>query len=122
MASISEFNRDLRVLLRILSNEKKALISNNADKIVQLVEKKTEFVDKLDKYKGLDIATDEEAMKLIAEINEIQETNLMLTKQAHSYNEVLMDSIAKNINKNNTYSPYGSSNKSNNVNFIDQSV
>lgn len=122
MASISEFNRDLRALLRILSNEKKALISNNTDKIVQLVEKKTEFVEKLDKYKGLDIATNEEAMKLIAEVNEIQETNLMLTKQAHSYNEVLMDSIAKNINKNNTYSPYGSSNKSNNVNFIDQSV
>lgn len=122
MASISEFNRDLRALLRILSNEKKALINNDADKIVQLVEKKTEFVEKLDKYKGLDIAANEEAMKLIKEINEIQEINLMLTKQAYSYNEVLMDSIAKNINKNNTYSPYGSSNKSNNVNFIDQSV
>lgn len=122
MASISEFNRDLRALLRILSNEKKALINNDADKIVQLVEKKTQFIEKLDKYKNLDIAANEEAMKLIKEVNEIQELNLLLTKQAYSYNEVLMDSIAKNINKNNTYSPYGSSNKSNNVNFIDQSV
>lgn len=122
MASISEFNRDLRALLRILSNEKKALINNDAGKIVQLVEKKTQFIEKLDKYKSLDIAANEEAMKLIKELNEIQETNLLLTKQAHSYNEVLMDSIAKNINKNNTYSPYGSSNKSNKVNFIDQSV
>lgn len=123
MATIQELLTHLREIVKLLYDEKEALLNNDGHLVAELVEKKTEYIEKLAEYKGIEIASNEKLMSLIKEIDSLQETNLLLTKQALSYQEVLLESIAKNIQAlANTYSPKGSYSNSNSINLVDQSV
>lgn len=123
MAAIVELIAILKGIIKLLYVEKEALLNNDGHAIAEIVEKKNEYLEKLKELKGIDASSDERVMSLIEEINSLQETNLLLTKQALGYQEMLMESIAKNMkNLSNTYSPKGGYNQNNNVSFIDQSV
>lgn len=123
---MKELIKKLKALIKVLEEEKEALIKNDGEKIVHLVKVKSEYTDALIEFKGLDIENDETAMKLIGKINDLQEINMLLTKQALAYQNAILESISKNINNinksSNTYSSKGSYESKNNINLIDQSI
>lgn len=123
MLKIDNLIKELKGLTGILYEEKEALLNNNGHEVAEIVEKKKEYIERLEGFKGLDIEGDERVMTLVDQINQLQETNLLLTKQALSYQEVLIESIAKNINNaHSTYSQKGGFNKPSSINLVDQSV
>lgn len=123
MGNIQEFTNDLKGLLKTLYDEKEALLDSDGHKVAEIVEIKNEYLEKFANYKGLDIKNNKKCMEIIEEINSLQEINLLLTKQALSYQDVLLESISKNIkNMSNTYSAKGNYDGKNDVSLIDQSV
>jgi len=129
MTQFKDLCNHLNSLLKLLEEEEEALIHNDASKISELVEKKNEYVEVLSPYSlsQNDVMLTEgeksQLVKLVEEINSVQETNLLLTKQALSYQNSLLEAIAKNIqNTSNTYSAKGDYQKSNNIGLIDQEV
>ena len=123
MATIQELISNLKFILKLLYEEKEALLHNDGNKVAEILENKKIYIENLTQLKGLDIEHNQKVMSLIHEINSLQEINLLLTKQALSYQEMLIESIAKNIqNRTTTYSQKGSFNITDNINFIDQSV
>lgn len=111
----------LKSLLKLLYEEKEALINNDGLKVAEIVEKKNEYIEKLSQFH--EVSPSEQILNIIEEIKTLQETNLLLTKQALSHQNILLESIAKNIkNISNTYSSKGSYNKTNNLGLIDQKV
>ena len=126
MTQFKDLCNHLNSLLKLLEEEEEALIHNDVSKISELVEKKNEYVEVLSQYSLSQndvIPTAEEKsqlVKLVEEINSIQETNLLLTKQSLSYQNSLLEAISKNIqNTSNTYSAKGDYQKSNNIGLID---
>ncbi|MPW24766.1 hypothetical protein GC105_03045 [Alkalibaculum sp. M08DMB] len=110
-------------LRKLLQEEKQALLHNHGEKVAKLVEEKKDYIEKLAKYKGIGIESNKKAMALIEDINAVQETNLLLTEQAMSFQSLLLESIAQNLqNMSNTYSQNGKYNSENNINLLDQSV
>lgn len=123
MGNIQQFTNDLKGLLKTLYDEKEALLDSDGHKVAEIVEIKNEYLEKFANYKGLDIKNNKKCMEIIEEINSLQEINLLLTKQALSYQDVLLESISKNIkNMSNTYSAKGNYDGKNDVSLIDQSV
>ena len=129
MTQFKDLCNHLNSLLKLLEEEEEALIHNDVSKISELVEKKNEYVEVLSQYSLSQndvIPTAEEKsqlVKLVEEINSVQETNLLLTKQSLSYQNSLLEAISKNIqNTSNTYSAKGDYQKSNNIGLIDQEV
>lgn len=113
----------LKNILKLLKKEKLALVKNDTNKIDEIVRQKTELIEGLAKYKGLDIQNNKEAMDIIKEINSLQELNLLLTKQALSYQNTILESMSKNIGSaSNTYSSKGKYDTGNSINIIDHSV
>ena len=109
--------------MNLLKDEKKALIDNDGNKVITIVESKTLALEKLSKFKGYDIENSKKITSIIGEINELQEINLLLTKQALSFQDVLLESISKNIQSlSNTYSGKGHYEVSTNINLVDESV
>lgn len=114
---------NLKNIISLLEQEKTALINNDVDKVTEIVNKKNELIEKLGAFKGMDVENFKEAMDLIKEIDSMQELNLLLTKQALSYQNAVLESISQNINNfANTYSSKGTYENTNNINIIDQSV
>lgn len=113
----------LEVIYNLLEEEKDALIHNDVDKISVIVEKKLVQVGKLDEFEGIDVNNNKEVAKLVEEINSLQELNMLMTRQALSYQNGLLENISKSIyNLTNTYSSQGKYESTNNVSIIDQSV
>ena len=120
---MEELMEMLRGLIQLLEEEKQALIQNKGNRVEEIVRAKGKYIDRLAQFKGLDIEKDEKAMELIEEINSIQELNLLLTNQALSHQNAILESIIDNVNKlSNTYSAKGSYEKENSINLIDQSL
>ena len=114
---------NLKSIIRLLEQEKVALINNDAEQISEIINKKNQQMQGLSVFKGMDVENNKQAMDLIQEINSMQELNLLLTKQALSYQNALLESISQNLNNfANTYSSKGTYENTNNVNIIDQSV
>lgn len=123
MGSIQELISDLKGLLKTLYEEKEVLLQSDGHRIAEIVEIKNDFIEKLAKYKGIEFEKNQKVIEIIEEINSLQEVNLLLTKQALSYQDVLLESISKNIkNMSNTYSAKGNYDSKNDVSLIDQSV
>ena len=123
MGSIQELISDLKGLLKTLYEEKEVLLQSDGHRIAEIVEIKNDFIEKLAKYKGIEFEKNHKVIEIIEEINSLQEVNLLLTKQALSYQDVLLESISKNIkNMSNTYSAKGNYDSKNDVSLIDQSV
>ena len=113
----------LETIYDLLEKEKDALIHNDVDKISEIVEKKVVQIEKLEEHKGIDANNNQEVVNLIKEINSLQEINMLMTRQAMSHQNVLLDNISKNIyNLTNTYSSQGKYESTNNITIIDQSV
>lgn len=120
---MKELLKHLKEIIKLLEEEKEALVKNHGDKIQDLVKAKSEIMDKLIEFKGMDIENNETAMNLIEKINDLQETNLLLTKQALAYQNSILEGISKNMNNmSKTYSPKGNYESKSSINLIDQSV
>ncbi|RBP70126.1 FlgN protein [Alkalibaculum bacchi] len=123
MNSTQELANHLKSILTLLHEEKEALIHNDGNAIAQIVESKKSYIEELSNLKGLDIQDNNKIMAIIEQINELQETNLLLTKQALRFQNNLLESMSKNVQgSTNTYSPKGSYESKNTINLIDQSV
>lgn len=124
MSTFKKLKNILKELMDILKEEKEALINNDSSAVAGLVERKIEIVSILENQSKEAVETDEEILKLVGAIKEIQETNLLLTKQALKFQENLIESIAENIKAvAETYSQKGEYKKqTQNINLVDQKV
>ena len=123
MATELELIHILKGIVKLLFEEKEALLNSDGHVVAEIVEKKNEYIEKLSAFKGIDIEKNEKVMSLIKEIDDLQETNLLLTKQALGYQEMLLESLSQSLkNTNNTYSPKGNYSNTNVVNFVDKSL
>ena len=123
MSTVIELCNHLKKIIKLLNEEKEALIQNNGDKIIEILDSKNKLIEKLSQFSGLDIIGNEKSIGLIQEINSLQEVNLLLTKQALSYQDVLMESISQNVqNNSNTYSAKGNYEGTNEINLINKKV
>lgn len=113
----------LEQLLTILQVEKEALINNEGEKIEELVTAKEELVKQ---FEANEIQPDEEITEeltaLITEVRELQETNLMLTKQAMNYVDTFVTAFQKEANKNLTYSQKGKDKDSGSSTILNRSL
>ena len=123
MKTINGLISILKKLLGILEDEKTALINNDGIKVAQLVEEKIDIILEIEQLDIENSLSDPRVIDLVDQIGELQKTNLLLTKQALKYQQVMMESIAKNLsNKSGTYQQKGSQNKEQSISFVDQSV
>lgn len=111
----------LKQLKAILLEEKEALIKNESKVILDLVSKKETLIGQLENTEA-EKNQKEEVRKLIAEIQELQETNAMLTQQAMNYANTFIDAFQKEAQKSSTYSKEGSLKNSKNSGILDQSL
>ena len=89
----------------ILETEKEALIQNDGKKVEELLSLKEDFIRELEEYDLNEIdREDAELISLTAEIKDLQETNLLLTEQAMSYNDQFISAFQKEAQKSVTYS------------------
>ncbi len=113
----------LKELVKILGEEKNVLIKSDANTLEKIVIKKNELIAKIDSEKKSGVVADEEVRALGTEIQRLQETNLLLTKQSLAYQEEILKALAKNnTSKFSTYSKQGNMNSQKEVTLVDQSV
>lgn len=123
MSSSKKLAGVLRELLKVLGEEKQVLIKSDAAALASIVEKKNGLMGKIDEFKGMDFSQDEEIRSMAGQIGLLQETNMLLTKQALSYQEQILKALAKNnTSRYNTYSSKGQINGQKEVSIVDQSV
>ena len=113
----------LRELVTVLKVEKEVLMKNESGKLMDLVEKKKDLMALINEYSLSDLMVTEELKNLISQMQGLQETNLLLTKQGLSFQENIMKALAKNnTSKYSTYSSKGSYQAQKEVKLVDQSV
>ncbi|AQP54590.1 hypothetical protein CBF34_01025 [Vagococcus penaei] len=95
----------LKKLVTILKKEKKYLLNNTSEKVIDCVAQKEELAEIIQTFTHVE---SEQARELIRQIKELQDINLMLTKQAISYNNVFLSAVVKGAKKaSSTYAPNG---------------
>jgi uncharacterized protein YoxC len=112
------FMMELRVLLE---EERYVLINNQGDRLVEIVKKKEQLLEKLASFNDDEVEV-AKLNDLSREIKHLQETNLTLTEQSMDFTQMLLENIQKNAQKNNNYSKKGTYEKSNQATFIDESL
>lgn len=115
---LAELNR----LVTLLNKEKEALINNEASKMEAIVKEKEVFLLELTNadFSNVDAS---ELKKVMKKIRELQETNLMLTKQTLAFQETLMSAISKGIKQSgNTYSNKGQHSSTSQASLLNQSL
>lgn len=112
----------LLALKETLKLEKAALIANDSSAFEKIVAEKQEFLVQLEEasFEGCSrVAIEQE----VSEIQELQECNLLLTKQALSYHNSLLKAITDGTEKSSrTYSKKGQLSSSNNAGLFNQSI
>ncbi|HEX5351585.1 MAG TPA: hypothetical protein VFW58_08160 [Trichococcus sp.] len=112
----------LLALKETLQREKEALIANDSVAFNNIVTEKQAFLSHLEE------ASFEECNRVaiekeVNEIKELQECNLLLTKQAISYHDSILDALTDGMEKSSrTYSKKGQLSPSKNVGLFNQSV
>lgn len=112
----------LKNFKKVLEEEKEALIKNDSDKVVAVLAEKETFMEVLSTLdtKGLN---KEELSGIVEEIKQLQETNLLLTKQALQYQEKMMEAITDSAKTSgSTYSKDGHYSAEKQSSIIDQSL
>lgn len=123
MSSSKKLAGILKELLKVLGDEKQVLIKSDAAALALIVEKKNGLMGKIDEFKGMDFSRDEEIIGLTEQIGLLQETNMLLTKQALSYQEQILKALAtNNTSRYSTYSSKGRMYGQKEVSIVDQSV
>ena len=112
----------LQQFIALLQREKKALIENNGKRVEKIVKEKQCFLEAIQSITSEDIS--EPKMKAyVMAIQEKQETNLMLTKQALQFQEDILKAISQTITKSgNTYSQKGTYTATKHPGLINQSI
>lgn len=106
----------------LLKNEKEALIHNKAEKVVEIVTQKQTFLEVLETLTP-DSFDDASLKEPLAEIKQLQETNLMLTKTALQFQETILKAITKTVKSSgNTYSKKGYYKGNEQATLINQSL
>ena len=114
---------NLKEIFVLLKEEKRALIENEGFKIQDIVDKKTVLFEKITQFKGQITEDDWDIIALKKEIDSLQELNLLLTRQALSYQYGILESISENIKKVSTlYSKKGEYGEGESINLINQRV
>lgn len=112
----------LLALKETLKREKAALMANDSSAFEKIVAEKQEFLKQLDEASFEDcnrLAIEKE----VSEITELQECNVLLTKQAISYHDSILDALTDGTEKKSrTYSKKGQLSPSKNVGLFNQSV
>lgn len=123
MSDAGKLGSVLKDMVRVLGKEKQVLIKNDAMALTDIVEKKNDLIRKIESFRDMDFSGNQEIRKLVAEIDTLQETNMLLTRQALSYHDVILKSLSKNnTSKYNTYSSKGQMGSQKEVSIVDQSV
>lgn len=112
----------LTALKDTLKREKEALMANDSIAFDNIVTEKQDFLVRLEEasFEGCDrVAIEQEVL----EIKELQECNLLLTKQAISYHDSILDALTDGMEKKSrTYSKKGKLSPSKNAGLFNQSV
>lgn len=97
-----EFERKLLKFSGLLKKEKEYLIKGQAEKLTELVAQKEEYIPLFNAYTE---ELTEKSRILIQQIQQQQAENLLLTQQAMSYQETLMNAVKETMQKstNQTY-------------------
>jgi len=123
MSSPNKLEVILKELIKVLNDEKQVLIKNDAVSLAALVERKNGLISKIEEFRGEDFSGDDEIRKMAGQIDVLQGTNLLLTKQALSYQEQILKALANNnTSKYNTYSSKGLIKSQKEISFVDKSV
>jgi hypothetical protein len=72
MATELELIHILKGIIKLLFEEKEALLNSDGHVVAEIVEKKNEYIEKLSAFKGIDIEKNEKVMSLIKEIDDLQ--------------------------------------------------
>ncbi|MFL2100367.1 flagellar motor switch protein [Desemzia sp. FAM 23989] len=106
----------------LLKSEKEALIHNEAEKVGAIVTQKQTFLEILETLTPT--AFDDASLKEpLAEIKQLQETNLMLTKTALQFQETVLKAITQTVKSSgNTYSKKGYYKGNEQATLINQSL
>lgn len=94
-----EFERKLTKFNQLLKKERTYLIKGQSEKLADLVAQKETYVPIFDSYSG-DVT--DKMRDLIQQIQQQQEENLLLTKQAISYQETLMRAVKDTMKESTT--------------------
>lgn len=123
MITQSEMINQLKKLKTLLLNEKEALVNNKPDKVNAIVEEKNKWMAEM-KDQEQNFKDNNKIIDLIEDIQKLQDINMLLTRQALSFQNALLETLAKNINNlSNTYSEKGNMyNTENHSKLVDQSV
>lgn len=120
METNKQLMSSLKQLLKLLKKEKKALIKNDGIQIEKLVKQKEQLVAPLNNYKGVPSTEEKE---LIREIKQVQNDNLLLTKQAIAFNDRFLSAVGSGMKKaNSTYSSSGRLSSQEDLGFINHSM
>lgn len=112
----------LKKFKNLLIEEKEALIKNDSVKVISVLAEKESFMEILPTLdpKGLN---KEDLSGIVEEIKQLQETNLLLTKQALQYQEKMMEAITDSAKTSgSTYSKNGQYSAEKQSSIIDQSL
>ena len=110
----------LKKYLRLLKKERQALIKNQGEIILALVTEKQAFAEILATFAPMD---SQEVIDLAKEVKAQQETNLLLTEQALSYQETFLAAISQGIKQTNaTYSRDGNLGVQTDSSLLNQSL
>ncbi|MFT8458990.1 MAG: hypothetical protein ABF804_04950 [Liquorilactobacillus ghanensis] len=113
----AEIERLLQQFQRLLQQENKYLINNQPDKLMPLVEKKQKYVRPFQDYTG---KVTPKMKELIQQVQTLQKENLLLTKQAMGFEEMMLKSIRSNLKTPGTiYSPNKSKKSADGISLID---
>lgn len=112
----------LQQFIGLLQTEKKALIENNGKKVEEIVKEKQSFLEAFQAVTPEDVSEPKMKAYVLA-IQEKQETNLMLTKQALQFQEDVLKAISQTVTKSgNTYSKKGTYAAAKQPGLINQSI
>lgn len=113
----------LEKLYEILQVENKALINNQGKKMEEIVAKKQEITKELEGYDLGEVDLDRQDVKsLVQKTRDLQETNLVLTKQAMNYADTFISAFQKEANKNITYSEKGKEKEAGSSSLLNRSL
>lgn len=98
-----EFLKELNQFYHLLKKENQALIKDDGQTLLTIVEQKESMISVFEAYDG---PVHGKVQDRLLAIQTVQEENLLLTNQALSYQKMFMDTIQQQLKKNNTvYAP-----------------
>lgn len=112
----------LEDFITLLETEKAALMNNDSKEISKIIEEKKVFVEV---FPTIDFSKEDrkKVEQAVAEIQELQKTNLLLTKQSIQFIESVMDAFNDGVKKaNKTYSKDGHHTGASQANLLNQSL